>query len=132
MEPKPKKLVNSINLDEEAGQISCEAIQNIRTVLTLGKEEEFNNAYEEQIKEPHRNAIKGANLAAFGFGFSQGAVFLIYALAFYYASRLIIWDLYKPVDVLKVMFAIIFTAMSAGQVSNFAPNASKAGLFDLR
>lgn len=36
------------------------------------------------------------------------------------------WGMYKPDDAIKVMFAIIFTAMSAGQATTFTPNAAKA------
>jgi len=111
---------------EDAGQIAVQSIQNIRTVLTLGKEKLFHQKYLDEIRLPHMQALKGANLASFGFGFSQGVIFMVYALAFYFGSRLIIWDRRTPEDVLKVMFAIIFTAMTAGQTANFMPNAATA------
>ncbi|KAJ3207855.1 Multidrug resistance protein 1 [Clydaea vesicula] len=113
---------------DEAGQVACEVIMNIRTVLTLTKESEFLKQYYAAIELPHQNAIKGAVLSSFAFGFSQGSIFLIYALAFYYGSRIILWDIRGAEDVMKVMFSVIFTAMAAGQAANFAPNVAKAKL----
>ena len=82
-------------------------------MLTLGRERQFYNEYIELIKKPHAEALKGANIAAFAFGFSQGSIFLIYALAFYFGSRLIIWGTNSPGDVMSALFAVVFTAMYA-------------------
>jgi hypothetical protein len=43
---------------EEAAQVAIQAIQNIRTVLTLGRERQFNDEYLVLIKIPHANALK--------------------------------------------------------------------------
>lgn len=96
---------------EEAAQIACEAIQNIRTVTALAKEQVFLDQYFEKIKLPHAVAIKGALTSTFVFGFSQGVVFFIWSLSFYYGSRLVIWHINESGDVLKVLFAVIFAAM---------------------
>jgi ATP-binding cassette subfamily B (MDR/TAP) protein 1 len=117
---KTKKAYN------EAGSVAVEAIQNIRTVIMLSKEQDFIKDYEEQIVYPHNVAIKGAYISSFAFGFSQGSIFFIYAVAFYYGSRLILWERSTSEDTLKVLFAIIFTAMSAGQTATFAPNFATA------
>ena len=47
-------------------------------------------------------------------------------VSFYYGSRLLIWNLNVVQDIFIVMFAVIFTAMGAGQISTFAPDAAKA------
>ena len=43
---------------EKAAQVAIQAIQNIRTVLTLGRERQFHDDYLELIKIPHSNALK--------------------------------------------------------------------------
>jgi ABC-type multidrug transport system fused ATPase/permease subunit len=121
------------------GKIASETILNIRTVATLTKEQHFLNDYKKNIILPHKMTLKSAFVSSIGFGmyfylkellkgFSQGIMFFAYAIAFYYGSLLIIWGLYGPADVMKVIFAIIFTAMAAGQASTFLPNVSKAKL----
>jgi ABC-type multidrug transport system fused ATPase/permease subunit len=98
---------------EQAANVAIQAIQAIRTVLTLGRERQFHDDYLELIKIPHSNALKAANAAAFFYGFSQGSIFLIYALAFYFGARLIVWGTNTPTEILSALFAVIFTAMYA-------------------
>ena len=64
----------------EAGSVAVEAIQNIRTVIMLSKEQDFIKDYEKQIVYPHNVAIKGAYISSFAFGFSQGSIFFIYGI----------------------------------------------------
>ncbi|KAJ3296002.1 ATP-binding cassette, sub-B (MDR TAP), member 4, partial [Blyttiomyces sp. JEL0837] len=113
---------------EDASIVANEVIDQIRTVMTLTKEKLFLDAYKANIVEPHRLAVKGAFVAAFGYGVSQGIMFFAYALSFYAGSRLVLSNVMESPDVLTVMFAVIFTAMSAGQASSFAPNYVKAKL----
>jgi ABC-type multidrug transport system fused ATPase/permease subunit len=94
---------------EEAATVACEAIENIRTVATLTQEDYFIQRYELATNKPHKTALKGAWVSSFGYGFSQGILFWSWAVAFFYGSKLIVWGLYIPGDILNAMFAIIFT-----------------------
>ncbi|KAH6559790.1 hypothetical protein BASA61_000416 [Batrachochytrium salamandrivorans] len=113
---------------ESAGQTATEAISSVRTVLLLTQEPTFYNRFLEQIKTPHRMAVRGSVIAAFGYALSQAILYWAWCVSFYYGSRLIMWGLYDPQAILKVIFAIIFTSMSAGQVSQHTPDAAKAKL----
>ncbi|KAI9333111.1 P-loop containing nucleoside triphosphate hydrolase protein [Obelidium mucronatum] len=113
---------------EDASNIANEAIDQIRTVMTLTKEKMFLDIYKANIKEPHAIAIKGGLVAAVGFALGQGIIFLTYALAFYAGSQFTIMGIMDAPSVLKVMFAVIFTAISLGQASALAPNYVKAKL----
>ncbi|KAJ3025735.1 UNVERIFIED_CONTAM: Multidrug resistance protein 1 [Siphonaria sp. JEL0065] len=113
---------------EDASNIANEAIDQIRTVMTLTKEKMFLDIYKANIKEPHAIAIKGGLVAAIGFSLGQGIIFLTYALAFYAGSQFTIMGIMDAPSVLKVMFAVIFTAISLGQASALAPNYVKAKL----
>ncbi|KAJ3300113.1 ATP-binding cassette, sub-B (MDR TAP), member 4 [Borealophlyctis nickersoniae] len=110
----------------QANRIASETIESVRTVQTLTRESTFLRDYNANIVKPHKTALKSAFLSSLGYAFSQSAPFLAYALAYYYGSRLMLWGLYGQEAVLKVMFAIIFAAMAAGQASTFAPDAAKA------
>ncbi|KAI9343422.1 P-loop containing nucleoside triphosphate hydrolase protein [Zopfochytrium polystomum] len=118
---------------EDASVIANEAIDTIRTVLTLTKEPVFLENYKRNIEEPFRIAARGAPVAAIGFGVSQGFIFLTYALAFYAGSQLVLAGKMRTDDVFTVMFAVIFTAISAGQAFSFAPNyvQAKLGTFNI-
>ena len=62
----------------------------MRTIVALTREETFKTMYIEAIKVPHRIAIKGSILTSFGFAASQGTIYLIWALSFWYGGQLII------------------------------------------
>ncbi|KAI8823977.1 P-loop containing nucleoside triphosphate hydrolase protein [Fimicolochytrium jonesii] len=111
-----------------ANQTANEAIECVRTVQTLTQEQAFVDKYAKLVEVPHKMVINGAFVSAVGFASAESTVFLTYALAFFYGARLILWGTYSASTVLRAMFAIIFSAMAAGQLSNFAPDASKAKL----
>ncbi|EGF83631.1 hypothetical protein BATDEDRAFT_15754 [Batrachochytrium dendrobatidis JAM81] len=113
---------------EDAGQTATEAIGSIRTVVMLTQEKTFYDRFLEQIKVPHRMSVQGAFVAAFGFAFSQAIMLWAWSLSFYYGSRLIVWGMYDSQTVFRVIFATIFTAMSAGQITQHTPDAAKAKL----
>ena len=75
---------------EEAGQVSNEAISNIRTVVILGREETFKAAYERSIEKPHRVALRGAFTSGVGHGLSQGMMFIAFVSGFKYAQNWIL------------------------------------------
>ena len=61
---------------DDASVISNEAIDNIRTVLTLTRETMFLDAYEQGIETPYLVAIKGILIGAIGYGILLFAFYL--------------------------------------------------------
>jgi ABC-type bacteriocin/lantibiotic exporter with double-glycine peptidase domain len=98
-----------------AGQTAVEAVENVRTIMVLSKEAYFFSEYRKKTETPHAIAVRGAFISSFGYAFSQGSFNWCYALAFYYGSRLLVWQLYSSKDVLVVMFSVIFSSMAMGQ-----------------
>ncbi|KAJ3357639.1 Multidrug resistance protein 1 [Entophlyctis luteolus] len=113
---------------EDASNIANEAVDQVRTVLTITKEEVFYNIYKASLDEPHRVGIKGGFVASIGFAFGQAVIFLTYGLALYAGSEFTIKGIMTAPNVLKVMFAVIFTAIAMGQIASLAPNYVKAKL----
>src|SRR6185312_10158676 len=107
-------------------QIVQQAVSNIRTIASLTRENTFKSAYTKALKEPHRTAIRGFALSAIGFAVSQGFLFFIWSLAFWYGTKLVVKGEYTVFDMMNVLFAVIFSAIGLGQISNFAPNIAKA------
>ncbi|KAJ3190714.1 Multidrug resistance protein 1 [Irineochytrium annulatum] len=110
----------------EANETANEVVDQIRTVLTLTKERKFLDEYRANIEVPHQINVKGAFVGAIGYALSQGMIFWAYALAYYAGAQLIVIGRSTNQNVLTVMFAIIFTAVSGGQAASFAPNYVKA------
>lgn len=113
---------------EITSQKANETIQNIRTIATITQEKYFYETFAQSILFPHQMTVKGAYLSSFGFAFSQSVLHFTWALSLYYGAQLLKMGLYKPSDILNAMFAIIFTAMSAGRMTNQIPDAAKGKL----
>ncbi|KAK6172116.1 hypothetical protein SNE40_018066 [Patella caerulea] len=113
---------------EGAGKVAVEAIESIRTVVSLSLELVFHKLYVNQLLKPYKDALKRAHLVGLAYGFSDAIIFFAYAAAFYFGAYLIQEGEMNYVEVFRVFGAIVFGAMALGQASSFAPDASKAQL----
>ncbi|CAG8574146.1 4069_t:CDS:1 [Paraglomus brasilianum] len=111
---------------DKSGQVVQQSVSNMRTIAALTREDTFKELYNSAILEPHRIAVKGNYISSLGFGLSQGLLFFVWALAFWYGSRLMGKFEYTQEQTLRALFAVVFSAMSLGQMSSFAPSSAKA------
>lgn len=78
------------------------------------------------MKEPYDIGVKRANISGILFGASQLALHLTTGIIFY-VGAIFTRDFHLDIaDVFTAIFAIIFSAMSAGNSSHFLPDISKA------
>ncbi|KAI1321286.1 Multidrug resistance protein 1 [Mortierella claussenii] len=110
---------------EKSGQVAGEAITNIRTVVSLAKEDTFEARYFEVTKEPHKYARNKALYASFGFAMSQAVAYWSYSIGFYGGYRLVESGIITFTQMFNCMFAIVFTAMSLGHITSELPKYAK-------
>ncbi|KAF9996481.1 ATP-binding cassette, sub-B (MDR TAP), member 4 [Modicella reniformis] len=110
---------------ESSGQVAGEAIANIRTVVSLAKEETFEARYFEVTREPHKYALHKALFASFGFALSQGVAYWSYSIGFYGGYRLVEAGILGWGQMFECMFSIVFTAMSLGHITAELPKFAK-------
>ncbi|XP_033100770.1 ATP-dependent translocase ABCB1-like isoform X2 [Anneissia japonica] len=111
---------------EGAGRVSSEAIDNIRTVASLAREDTFYEKYEDYLEEPYRASVQKGLMGGFAFGFSQCIIFFAYAATFRLGSDLVIRDKMEFENVFLVFSAIVFGGFALGRTSSLAPDYSKA------
>eukprot|EP00179_Madagascaria_erythrocladioides_P007017 CAMPEP_0198307156 /NCGR_PEP_ID=MMETSP1450-20131203/69_1 /TAXON_ID=753684 ORGANISM="Madagascaria erythrocladiodes, Strain CCMP3234" /NCGR_SAMPLE_ID=MMETSP1450 /ASSEMBLY_ACC=CAM_ASM_001115 /LENGTH=1259 /DNA_ID=CAMNT_0044009719 /DNA_START=76 /DNA_END=3852 /DNA_ORIENTATION=- len=109
-----------------AGRIASEAVDNIRTVQSLGIERHFLGKYEKELDGPLAQGRKSAWTSGVAFGFSEFSMFSLWSLAFWYGSDLVRNGNCDFLGLMKAVTGLLFGAFSLGQVSAFAPDIGAA------
>ncbi|XP_017572084.1 bile salt export pump [Pygocentrus nattereri] len=111
---------------EAAGQISGEALSNIRTVAGLGKERKFVEMYEAQLEAPYRAAMKKANVYGACYGFAQCVVFMANSASYRFGGYLVRHEGLHFSLVFRVISAIVTSGTALGRASSYTPDYAKA------
>ncbi|KAK1131154.1 hypothetical protein K0M31_017447 [Melipona bicolor] len=111
---------------EAATRIAIEAISNIRTVASLGKEEAFLQRYCVELDHVAKATRIRNRLRGLVFSCGQTTPFFGYALSLYYGGALVARHGLSYQDVIKVSEALIFGSWMLGQALAFAPNFNTA------
>nr|XP_033786800.1 ATP-binding cassette sub-family B member 5 isoform X2 [Geotrypetes seraphini] len=111
---------------QSAGKIATEAVENIRTVVSLTRERAFEEMYNEQLQEPFKNAQRKAQIYGFCFAFSQSFVYFAYAAGYSFGAYLMSIGRMNAENIFLVFSLLAYGAMAAGQTLSFAPDYAKA------
>ncbi|KAM9325016.1 ATP-dependent translocase ABCB1-like [Gastrophryne carolinensis] len=111
---------------EEAGRISTECVENIRTVVSLTKEDAFFEKYCLSLSGPYKDSLSKAPIYGFTYAISQSINFFVNAAVFRFGAWLIAHCYTTFENVFIVFSAVIFAAMNVGQSTSLAPDFGKA------
>eukprot|EP00066_Takifugu_rubripes_P014676 XP_011603942.1 PREDICTED: multidrug resistance protein 1-like [Takifugu rubripes] len=111
---------------EMAGKIATEAIENVRTVVSLTREPTFVALYEENLTVPYKNSQKKAKIYGLTYSFSQAMIFFVYAACFRFGAWLIEAGRMDVEGVFLVVMTMLYGAMAVGEANTYAPNFAKA------
>ncbi|GAB5575717.1 bile salt export pump isoform X1 [Prionailurus iriomotensis] len=111
---------------EIAGQVTNEALSNIRTVAGIGKERQFIKAFEIELEKPFKTAFRKANVYGFCYGFSQCIVFVANSASYRYGGYLIPNEGLHFSYVFRVISSVILSATAFGRASAYTPSYAKA------
>ncbi|TRY82938.1 hypothetical protein DNTS_008431 [Danionella cerebrum] len=111
---------------EAAGRISGEALNNIRTIAGLGKEQNFVEMFETQLEAPYQAALKKANVYGACYGFSQCVVFLANSASYRFGGYLVYQEGLHFSYVFRVISAIVTSGTALGRASSYTPDYAKA------
>ncbi|XP_029138945.1 ATP-binding cassette sub-family B member 5 [Protobothrops mucrosquamatus] len=111
---------------EEAGRISTEVVENIRTVVALTREDRFFQNYKASLYGPYKDTLKKAPINGFSYAIGQSFNFFINAAVFRFGAWLIAHCFMNFEQLFIVFSSVIFAAMNAGQANSLAPDFSKS------
>ncbi|XP_057304108.1 ATP-dependent translocase ABCB1-like isoform X1 [Hydractinia symbiolongicarpus] len=106
----------------EASAISNQAIMNIRTVASLGKEQFFLDRFSQLVTIPYKESKKQSHVYGLTFGSARGISLFANAAAFRLGGYLVQEEEIKFHNVFKIVIAATFGSMIAGQVLSFTPD----------
>ncbi|XP_021371104.1 multidrug resistance protein 2-like [Mizuhopecten yessoensis] len=113
---------------EEAGKLTSEAINNIRTVASLTREQSFIDKYNDLLNVFYANGKKRSVLQGVMYGLSQSMIFFAYAATFTYGGYLVQYENLPFESVFKVFTAIVLGGITIGRQSSYAPDYNKGKL----
>ncbi|XP_068092076.1 ATP-binding cassette sub-family B member 5-like isoform X2 [Hyperolius riggenbachi] len=111
---------------QQAGKIATEAVDNIRTVVSLTRESTFEEMYAESLQKPYRNSQRRAQVYGICFAFSQSFIHFTYAASYRFGAYLIEAGRMNVEEVYIVFSLVAYGAMTVGQTLSFAPDYAKA------
>lgn len=112
---------------ESAGFIT-EAVTNMRTVASFGREDNLLKSYNAKLDPPLRAAVKKGNGSGLAFGLSQFVMFGTYAVIFYVGALFTRDENIKLSfkNMFQSIFGVMFAAFGSGNAAQFAPDAGAA------
>ncbi|XP_053185226.1 bile salt export pump [Scomber japonicus] len=101
-----------------AGAVADEVLSSIRTVAAFGGEEKEAERYDKNLVEAQNWGVKKGTIIGVFQGYLWCIIFLCYALAFWYGSKLVIdTKELSPGALIQVFFGVLMAAMNLGQAS---------------
>ncbi|KAK6047586.1 ABC transporter, ATP-binding protein [Cooperia oncophora] len=112
--------------ENQAGKLSIEVIENVRTIQLLTRERYFYDKYEKASKQQKRSEMSKGYYEAVNFALTQS--FVYYSLAGAYAVGIpIITRLHvDPQDIYRAVFSVLLACVAIMNSSSFFPEFTKA------
>uniref|UniRef100_A0A8C5AFI1 ATP-binding cassette, sub-family B (MDR/TAP), member 11a n=1 Tax=Gadus morhua TaxID=8049 RepID=A0A8C5AFI1_GADMO len=102
----------------KAGAVADEVLSAIRTVAAFGGEDKEVERYDRNLEEAQSWGVKKGSIIGVFQGYLWCIIFLCYALAFWYGSKLVIETKeLSPGTLIQVFFGVLMAAMNLGQAS---------------
>uniref|UniRef100_I3M9U5 Bile salt export pump n=1 Tax=Ictidomys tridecemlineatus TaxID=43179 RepID=I3M9U5_ICTTR len=111
---------------ERAGQITSEALSNIRTIAGIGMQKHFIEAFEAELMKPLKTAVKKANIYGFCYAFSQSIAFIANSASYRFGGYLISNEGLHFRFVFRVISAVVLSATAIGRTFSYTPSYAKA------
>ncbi|XP_030388009.1 ATP-dependent translocase ABCB1 [Scaptodrosophila lebanonensis] len=110
---------------ENSTKLAVEVVSNIRTVVSLGREEMFHSTYIGMLYPAVQRAKRNTHSRGVVYGLARSLMFFAYATCMYYGGWCVVNRGTDIGDVFKVSQALIMGTASIANALAFAPNMQK-------
>ncbi|XP_028416784.1 multidrug resistance protein 1-like isoform X1 [Dendronephthya gigantea] len=108
------------------GNTAEETFSNIQTVVSLGREEEFYQRYQEEMIIPYRRAKKTSHFSGLSNGFFFGIMNLSYGAGFRYGGYLVEEGDVNIEEMMTSIITVLICCVVLGQLASITPDYKKA------
>ncbi|XP_055837899.1 ATP-dependent translocase ABCB1 [Episyrphus balteatus] len=110
---------------ETCTKLAVEVVSNVRTVVSLGREDMFQVQYMDTLLPACNKAKRNTHYRGLVYGLARSIMFFAYAATMYYGGYCIVNNGMPYGNVFKVSQALIMGTMSIANALAFAPNFQK-------
>ncbi|CAF0763048.1 unnamed protein product [Brachionus calyciflorus] len=112
--------------EEEGGRITTEIVENIKTLVSLGREMYFYDLFQETFDKKFKKLLALLHVRALLYGISNSVLFFIQASAFSYGFKEISNNTLSVTNLFRVYATITFSSMTLGRLFAQMPDSQKA------
>ncbi|CAF0737437.1 unnamed protein product [Brachionus calyciflorus] len=118
--------VKGRNVNEEAGRITIETVENIRTIVSLGREKYFIDEFNFVYGKKFRKTLLLLHVQALFYSLSNSIIFFVQATAFSFGYYLIKTDGLEVTSLFSVYALMTFSSMILGRSYSQLPDQNLA------
>jgi ATP-binding cassette subfamily B (MDR/TAP) protein 1 len=111
---------------EEGGRLTIETVENIKTVISLGREKFFIDEFDRIFNYKFKKTLAVLHIQAFFYSLSNSFLFFIQASAFSFGYYLIKYDNLTVTNLYRIYATMTFSSMILGRVYSQIPDQKKA------
>ena len=112
--------------DEEGGRIVTETVENIKTIISLGRERHFLAEFKSVFSKGFGKTLAMLHVGAFFYSISNSLMFFVQVTAFSFGFYLIKRDGLTVTDLFTIFRCLTFSSMVLGRVYSQLPDQKKA------
>ncbi|CEF59734.1 LP14331p [Strongyloides ratti] len=121
-----QKKTRELMIHDEAGKISIEAIENVKTVQLLTRSEHFCNIYNKAVVLKKANEFQRSKLEAINFALSQSFQYFILTVVYAIGIHVIYLGHKAPQDVFQGVIFMLLGSVAVMNAASYFPEIVKA------
>nr|UOU03323.1 ATP-binding cassette subfamily B1-like 3-2 [Brachionus rubens] len=118
--------VKGRNVNEESGRLTIETVENIKTIISLGREQHFIDEFNSVYGKKFRKTLLLLHVQALFYSLSGSILFFVQATAFSFGYYLIKTDGLSVTNLFAVYAVMTFSSMILGRAYSSLPDQNLA------